>query len=83
MDKNAVEWKPEPQEETTVLYDNRTSEVIVNVVRDAISTQHRALEASIMTHDRDSAQHIVETLIVLEKLLDDIGEVCDKFGWYY
>jgi len=81
MDKNAVEWHNEP--ETTVADENRQSEVIVNVVRDAISTQHRALEASIMKHDRDSAHHIVETLLVLESLLDDISSVCDKFGWYY
>lgn len=81
MDKNAVEWHNEPV--TTVADENRQSEVIVNVVRDAISTQQRALEASIMRRDRDSAHHIVETLLVLESLLSDISCVCDKFGWYY
>ena len=81
MDKNAVEWKLEEQE--TTVQGKRTSEVIVDVVRDAIGTQRKALEMAIMRRDSDSAHHIVETLIVLEKLLDDIGEVCDKFGWYY
>ena len=81
MDKNAVEWKHEEQE--TTVYDNRTSEVIVDVVRDAIDAQRKALEMAIMKRDSNSAHHIVETLLVLEKLLEDIGEVCDKFGWYY
>ena len=81
MDKNAVEWKLEEQE--TTVQGKRTSEVIVDVVRDAIGTQRKALEMAIMRRDSDSAHHIVETLIVLEKLLDDIGEVCDKLGWYY
>ena len=47
MDKNAVEWKPEPQEETTV-YGKRTSEALVDVVRDAIDAQRKQLETAII-----------------------------------
>ena len=81
MDKNAVEWRLEDQE--TTVHGKRTSEVIVDVVRDAIGTQRKQLETAIVRRDSNSAHHIVETLIVLEKLLEDIGDVCDKFGWYY
>ena len=81
MDKNTVECRLEDREVT--VYGKKTSEVIVDVVRDAIDSQKKALEVAIMRRDSDGAHHIVETLIVLEKLLEDIGEVCDKFGWYY
>jgi hypothetical protein len=82
MDKNAVEWKHD-MEETPIVDESRQSETIVNVVRDAITTQQRALEMAIMRRDSNSAHHIVETLLVLESLLEDISSVCDKFGWYY
>ncbi len=68
---------------STLTNGQHESEILMDVLHDAINKQHEHLDRAFADCDRTLAIQTTDTLLVLYQVLHDMEDTCDKYGFYY